>query len=285
MSVNSFLGGPVSNKLFSVTKPDFSQLSFAGRKRRESVDDNSDNESIVSQRESSRDRFQLSEDESDVSRINSEVEENKQNERYFLKNHPSLKNLKADNYDPQPAKRVFVNGEQHLGKIDEKNAVNAKIRAFGWASPMASAATAHHVHCAYGGEELSHLNPASAEHVYPDSKGGPAIDANFLPVCSKHNSDRGNYSLKSYIHNKPEIANNILKSVSELKKVDEDTSDGHFSGKNYVNYIVKFMALELNRNPKNDNVPDNPEKIKRTEAEIKDDLNIYEKQHHLALNA
>ncbi len=95
-----------------------------------------------------------------------------------------------------------------------------------------------HYHCAYGGEELNENHPATAEHVIPHSKLGPSSTKNYLPVCLKHNKERGNKPLWDYLKPHPEIVDNINKCLNELKGL---TIKEHREEFNYTDEVTKSL--------------------------------------------
>ena len=119
---------------------------------------------------------------------------------------------------------------------------------FGYKSVMKHIATDRHVHCAYGGEELSRKNPATAEHIKPKYYGGACSDSNYLPVCEKHNGERGHIPLNEYVVSHPQIWENIKRAILELRNVVAPNFDGPSWAKN-VKKAVETEAkkpLEIN---------------------------------------
>ncbi|MEI7473409.1 MAG: hypothetical protein WCK67_01405 [bacterium] len=117
---------------------------------------------------------------------------------------------------------------------------------FGYYSVMKKIATKEHVHCAYGGEELNEDNPATAEHVEPHSKGGADDDSNFLPVCEKHNGERGCRSYKRFLREKPKVWNNIKRTILEINKIKTENFDGHEWAKKIIKAVEIQSKQKLN---------------------------------------
>lgn len=117
---------------------------------------------------------------------------------------------------------------------------------FGYNSTMKHVATEHHTHCAYGGEELNDRNPATAEHVKCHSAGGPNTDANFLPVCQKHNGERASIPLPKFLASHPQAWQNIKQSILELNGIKEANFDGHKWAQNIAQTVERESGKSLN---------------------------------------
>lgn len=119
---------------------------------------------------------------------------------------------------------------------------------FGYSSVMKKVATAHHVHCAYGGEELNSKNPGTAEHVQCHSAGGPNTDSNFLPVCQKHNGERASIALPKFLATHPKAWENIKQSILELNGIKDNGFDGHKWAQSIVNTVEKQSGKHMDIN-------------------------------------
>jgi hypothetical protein len=115
--------------------------------------------------------------------------------------------------------------------------------SFGYKSAMKKVATDIQAPCAYGGERLSIINKATAEHVKPRSLGGPSNDFNYLPVCKLHNGERGNTPLDIYLKSHPQAWENIKRSILALRDVVTE----NFNGKIWAQNIQKVVETEAKR--------------------------------------
>lgn len=183
---------------------------------------------------------------------------NKNNPYYYIKEE-NIDYLDLSDTDSVKT----ANTKNSTNSSSELSTSSSKKAKPGFPSPMKRVATKHNIHCAYGGEELSYLRPATAEHVKPRSLGGECRDSNYLPVCELHNSERKTEDLKRLLRNNPEVSENILKTINELKGIEEDTPDGHFSGKDYFDGIIKTISEEISL----------PEEL------IKESAEVYAAQH------
>lgn len=114
---------------------------------------------------------------------------------------------------------------------------------FGYSSVMKHVATDNNVHCAYGGEVLSSRHPATAEHVKCHSAGGSNSDYNFLPVCEKHNGERGSMQLSSYLKSHPQAIPNIKRTINEMSQIKTP----NFDGQDWAEHIAQTVKHEAGR--------------------------------------
>ncbi|MEI7473410.1 MAG: hypothetical protein WCK67_01410 [bacterium] len=116
---------------------------------------------------------------------------------------------------------------------------------FGYNSTMKHVATKEHVHCAYGGEELTSGHPATAEHVKTHSSGGANSDSNFLPVCQEHNGERASIPFPKFLATHPKAWNNIKQTILELNDVKTSDFDGHKWAQNIVKVVEKESGRHM----------------------------------------
>lgn len=141
---------------------------------------------------------------------------------------------------------------------------------FGYKSVMKHVATDHHLHCAYGGEELNSRHPATAEHVKLHSRGGHDNDSNFLPVCQEHNGERANIPLPKFLATHPKAWENIKKSILELNGIKEGGFDGHKWAQNIVKVVENEAGRHMDIDLGDDvsSVEDLPERYEASNEEI-----------------
>ncbi|MGN1124782.1 MAG: hypothetical protein ACI4SM_01225 [Candidatus Gastranaerophilaceae bacterium] len=102
---------------------------------------------------------------------------------------------------------------------------------------------------------------ATAEHVHPDSLGGPDHTSNYLGECGDCNSKRGNKPLEDWMKEYPNMPRNVQKNVDE---VTERIINGDLGDK-YDDYPIDIQAtVERETNGMIKIKVKNPEEIDKT---------------------
>ena len=79
---------------------------------------------------------------------------------------------------------------------------------------------------------------STAEHIHPDSLGGPDHTSNYVAECSDCNSKRGHMPLEEWIENFPNMPRSVQRNIDE---VTERIISGNL-GDNYDDYPLDIKA-------------------------------------------